>query len=107
MQICNAFVHFVFASLTNTCLHFLLYVQEIKYRTERMKKEQAGNDRSANECGGDEELLKILRDIVTFHGEMVLLENYSSLNYTGQKTRDSNECILATVNVKSEIPLDR
>lgn len=62
---------------------YVIRLQEIKYRTERMKKEQAGNDRSANECGGDEELLKILRDIVTFHGEMVLLENYSSLNYTG------------------------
>lgn len=49
-----------------------------------MKKEQAANDGRACESEGNEELLKILRDIVTFHGEMVLLENYSSLNYTGK-----------------------
>jgi len=49
-----------------------------------VKKEQAANKGRASESGGNEELLKILRDIVTFHGEMVLLENYSSLNYTGK-----------------------
>lgn len=31
----------------------------------------------------NEELIKIRREIVDFHGEMVLLENYSALNYTG------------------------
>lgn len=31
----------------------------------------------------DEMLMKVGRDIVDFHGEMVLLENYSALNYTG------------------------
>ncbi|KAF5192344.1 Spx domain-containing protein [Thalictrum thalictroides] len=30
-----------------------------------------------------EELIKIRREIVDFHGEMVLLENYSAFNYTG------------------------
>lgn len=30
-----------------------------------------------------EELMKVGREIVDFHGEMVLLENYSALNYTG------------------------
>lgn len=49
-----------------------------------MKKRRAANSGRASESGGNEELLKILRDIVTFHGEMVLLENYSSLNYTGK-----------------------
>lgn len=29
------------------------------------------------------ELMKIGRKIVDFHGEMILLENYSALNYTG------------------------
>ncbi|KAJ6848605.1 SPX domain-containing protein 1-like [Iris pallida] len=33
--------------------------------------------------GTKEELLKVRREIVDFHGEMVLLENYSALNYTG------------------------
>uniref|UniRef100_A0A453SE92 SPX domain-containing protein n=1 Tax=Aegilops tauschii subsp. strangulata TaxID=200361 RepID=A0A453SE92_AEGTS len=30
-----------------------------------------------------EELLRVHKEIVDFHGEMVLLENYSALNYTG------------------------
>ncbi|XP_062078060.1 SPX domain-containing protein 2-like [Humulus lupulus] len=30
-----------------------------------------------------DEILKIRKEIVDFHGEMVLLENYSALNYTG------------------------
>ncbi|CAL9773165.1 unnamed protein product [Musa acuminata subsp. burmannicoides] len=30
-----------------------------------------------------EELMKVSKEIVDFHGEMVLLENYSALNYTG------------------------
>jgi hypothetical protein len=62
---------------------YVIRLQELKYRIERVKKEQAANDARACESEGNEELLKILRDIVTFHGEMVLLENYSSLNYTG------------------------
>lgn len=33
-----------------------------------------------------EEMLKIRKEIVDFHGEMVLLENYSALNYTGTFT---------------------
>jgi hypothetical protein len=31
-----------------------------------------------------EEMIIIRKEIVNFHGEMVLLENYSSLNYTGK-----------------------
>lgn len=30
-----------------------------------------------------EELMKVRKEIVDLHGEMVLLENYSALNYTG------------------------
>lgn len=33
-----------------------------------------------------EEMLKIRKEIVDFHGEMVLLENYSALNYTGMRS---------------------
>lgn len=54
----------------------------LKYRIERLKKEQAANDGRVRGNCGYEDLLKILRDIVASHGEMVLLENYSSLNYT-------------------------
>ncbi|KAL8223419.1 hypothetical protein R6Q57_018894 [Mikania cordata] len=31
----------------------------------------------------NEEMIKLRKEIVDFHGEMVLLENYSALNYTG------------------------
>ncbi|KAK3009292.1 hypothetical protein RJ639_013142 [Escallonia herrerae] len=40
-------------------------------------------DRVAEINGSSEELLKVGREAVDFHGEMVLLENYSALNYTG------------------------
>lgn len=33
-----------------------------------------------------DEMIKIRKEIVDFHGEMVLLENYSALNYTGNLT---------------------
>lgn len=32
----------------------------------------------------NDEIIKIRKEIVDFHGEMVLLENYSALNYTGK-----------------------
>lgn len=35
------------------------------------------------EAKDSNELIKVGREIVDFHGEMVLLENYSALNYTG------------------------
>ncbi|CAN6237487.1 unnamed protein product [Urochloa humidicola] len=38
---------------------------------------------SAAETGSAEELLRVRKEIVDLHGEMVLLENYSALNYTG------------------------
>ncbi|XP_034699059.1 SPX domain-containing protein 2-like [Vitis riparia] len=40
-------------------------------------------DRVAEATGYNEEMIKIRKEIVDFHGEMVLLENYSALNYTG------------------------
>ncbi|WCJ29640.1 SPX domain gene 2 [Euphorbia peplus] len=40
-------------------------------------------DRVARAKDSNDELIKIRKEIVDFHGEMVLLENYSSLNYTG------------------------
>ncbi|KAL5078790.1 hypothetical protein RYX36_007211 [Vicia faba] len=33
--------------------------------------------------GSNEQMIKIHKDIVDFHGEMVLLKNYNALNYTG------------------------
>ncbi|XP_022754500.1 SPX domain-containing protein 2-like isoform X3 [Durio zibethinus] len=40
-------------------------------------------DRAAKAKVSNEELMEVGREIVDFHGEMVLLENYSALNYTG------------------------
>ncbi|KAL1816053.1 hypothetical protein ACET3Z_018627 [Daucus carota] len=40
-------------------------------------------DRVASAEEWSEEMIDIRKEIVDFHGEMVLLENYSSLNYTG------------------------
>lgn len=62
---------------------YVIRLQELKDRIETVKKEKAAMKGDPSESTGDDELLTILRDIVTFHGEMVLLENYSSLNYTG------------------------
>ncbi|KAA8535096.1 hypothetical protein F0562_030099 [Nyssa sinensis] len=40
-------------------------------------------DQVAKAKGWSDEMIKIRKEIVDFHGEMVLLENYSALNYTG------------------------
>jgi len=40
-------------------------------------------DRVAKVKDCNEQLMEIRKEIVDFHGEMVLLENYSALNYTG------------------------
>lgn len=40
-------------------------------------------DRVAESENVSAEMIKIRKEIVDFHGEMVLLENYSALNYTG------------------------
>lgn len=40
-------------------------------------------ERVAEANDSNEELMQVGREIVDFHGEMVLLENYSALNYTG------------------------
>lgn len=40
-------------------------------------------DEVAEAKDSKEELMKVGRKLVDFHGEMILLENYSALNYTG------------------------
>lgn len=51
--------------------------------------EQELQDRVAQAAGREskEELMRVRKEIVDFHGEMVLLENYSALNYTGESLR--------------------
>lgn len=48
-----------------------------------MKRERTAKDDRPSKNVDNDEALRILKSIVIFHGEMVLLENYSSLNYTG------------------------
>ncbi|XP_022946210.1 SPX domain-containing protein 1-like [Cucurbita moschata] len=40
-------------------------------------------DRVGKAIDSNEEMIEIRKEIVDFHGEMVLLENYSALNFTG------------------------
>ncbi|KAL2553657.1 SPX domain-containing protein 1 [Forsythia ovata] len=49
------------------------YIIRLKELQDRVAKAKDQND----------EMIKIRKEIVDFHGEMVLLENYSALNYTG------------------------
>nr|GMC65213.1 SPX domain-containing protein 1-like [Ipomoea batatas] len=49
------------------------YIIRLKDLQDRVAK--------ANDCS--DEIIKIRKEVVDFHGEMVLLENYSALNYTG------------------------
>ncbi|KAL5547856.1 hypothetical protein UlMin_003087 [Ulmus minor] len=51
---------------------YIIYLKELQDRVA-MAKAKNYND----------EMMKIRKEIVDFHGEMVLLENYSALNYTG------------------------
>ncbi|PKA46765.1 SPX domain-containing protein 1 [Apostasia shenzhenica] len=47
------------------------------------QKELQDRVAKATEQESKEEMMKVRKEIVNFHGEMVLLENYSALNYTG------------------------
>jgi SPX domain protein involved in polyphosphate accumulation len=62
---------------------YVIRLQELKDRIERVKRQRGTNYDDPLQSVGDDKVLRVFRDIVTFHGEMVLLENYSSLNYTG------------------------
>ncbi|XP_073026285.1 SPX domain-containing protein 3-like [Primulina eburnea] len=55
---------------------FIIHHKELQQRIEKVME-------NGNEKDYKEELAKIRKDIVNFHGEMVLLMNYSNINYTG------------------------
>lgn len=83
------FIHFLNAELEkfNTFFiekeeEYVIRLQEMKERIERLQ-ESGGHGELAPSESLNEEVIEIRKDIVNFHGEMVLLENYSSLNYTG------------------------
>lgn len=62
---------------------YVIHLQELKERIERLKERSRQNGTYTSEYEFNEETVKIRRDIVAIHGEMVLLENYSSLNFIG------------------------
>ncbi|KAK3130774.1 hypothetical protein QOZ80_6BG0497920 [Eleusine coracana subsp. coracana] len=57
----------------------------VEKEEEYIIRQKELQDRVAQAAGreSNEELLRVRKEIVDFHGEMVLLENYSALNYTG------------------------
>ncbi|KAL0333901.1 UNVERIFIED_CONTAM: SPX domain-containing protein 2 [Sesamum angustifolium] len=56
------------------------FVEQEEEYIIRLKELQ---DRVAKAKDRKDEMIRIRKEIVDFHGEMVLLENYSALNYTG------------------------
>ncbi|CAN6836357.1 unnamed protein product [Brassica oleracea] len=58
---------------------FIIHHKELQYRIQRLVEKCGDND----DVMFREEIGEIRKDIVNFHGEMVLLVNYSNINYTG------------------------
>lgn len=56
---------------------FIIKMQDFKEKTESLKEIIEANDEN-HSC-----ILNLQKDVVVFHGEMILLKNYMSLNYTG------------------------
>ncbi|KAF3444792.1 hypothetical protein FNV43_RR14485 [Rhamnella rubrinervis] len=62
---------------------FVIRFQELKERIEGVKEKSSNGGVFTSESEFSEEMMDIRRDFVTIHGEMVLLKNYSSLNFAG------------------------
>ncbi|KAJ9556583.1 hypothetical protein OSB04_011197 [Centaurea solstitialis] len=57
---------------------FVIRHKELQQRIKRVKESEPSSQGEY-----EEEMSRIRKDIVDFHGEMVLLVNYSNINYTG------------------------
>ncbi|KAL3525911.1 hypothetical protein ACH5RR_014283 [Cinchona calisaya] len=62
---------------------FIIRLQELKERIERVKDKGNKDGAPHSDSEFSEEMMDIRRDFVSIHGEMVLLKNYSSLNFAG------------------------
>nr|AFK33322.1 unknown [Lotus japonicus] len=62
---------------------FVIRFQELKERIERLKDKSYQREMYTFDYEFSEEMMEIRKDLVTIHGEMVLLKNYSSLNFAG------------------------
>ncbi|KAJ0478655.1 putative SPX domain-containing protein [Helianthus annuus] len=57
---------------------FIIRHKELQQRIKRVNESEPSSQEEY-----EEEMARISKDIVDFHGEMVLLVNYSNINYTG------------------------
>jgi len=55
-------------------------IQELKQTLEAVRQR---NGEGVNQRDFNEDLMSIRTGLVTLHGEVVLMESYSTLNYTG------------------------
>lgn len=58
-------------------------MQELKERIEQVKNMGSRDGPLNTDCEFSEEMMEIRKEFVSIHGEMVLLKNYSSLNFAG------------------------
>ncbi|XP_038891095.1 SPX domain-containing protein 4 [Benincasa hispida] len=62
---------------------FVIRFQELKERIDRVKEKSSRGGVFSSENEFSEEMMNIRKDFVAIHGGMVLLKNYSSLNFAG------------------------
>ncbi|GLT36198.1 hypothetical protein SLA2020_105920 [Shorea laevis] len=62
---------------------FVIRFQELKERIEQVKETSGTCGVFTSESEFSEEMMDIRKDLVIIHGEMVLLKNYSALNFAG------------------------
>ncbi|KAH9615972.1 hypothetical protein KSS87_023243 [Heliosperma pusillum] len=62
---------------------FVIRFQELKEKIERVRENREQDGVPASESEFSDEMMDIRKEFVTIHGEMVLLKNYSSLNFAG------------------------
>lgn len=70
----------------------------LKERIERVKAKK--NDAFTSRSEFTEEMLEIRKDFVIIHGEMILLQTYSSLNFAGEHIKPNwsicSICVVAS-----------
>ncbi|XP_057807332.1 SPX domain-containing protein 3 [Salvia miltiorrhiza] len=62
---------------------FVIRHKELPHRIKKVMEKWGPNGSDASEAEFTEQMGRIRKDMVNFHGEMVLLMNYSNINYTG------------------------
>lgn len=84
LVICNP--HTSYVKKESWIWKMYLKIQELQQRIQRVIDKCGPKGNLPSEADYKEEMAKIRKDIVDFHGEMVLLVNYSNVNYTGTKS---------------------